>query len=57
MMHQKGLHIIDYLDDYIGVGVPHIVRMSFASLFDLTKELGLTMSDKKLVPQVQKWSA
>ena len=34
IMRQKGFHIIDYIDN-VGVGVPHLMRASFASLFDL----------------------
>ena len=49
-MCQRGFCIIDYINDYVRFGVPHIAHMSFASLFDLMKELGLTISDKKLVP-------
>ena len=45
-MCQWGFHIIDYIDYYFGVGIPHIARMSFVSLFDLLKDLGLTISDK-----------
>ena len=50
MMRQKGFRVIDYIDDYVGVGVPHVAHASYASLFNLMQELGLTISDKKLVP-------
>ena len=50
IMRQRGFHVIDYIDDYVGFGVPSVARASFASLFDLMKQLGLTVSDKKLVP-------
>ena len=50
MMRQKGFHVINYIDDYVWVGVLHVLRMSVASFFDLMKHLGLTISDKKLVP-------
>ena len=48
-MHQKGYTIIDNIDDYIGVGVPSIATASYAALIDLTNDLGLTISQKKLV--------
>ena len=48
-MRQKGYTIIDYIDDYIGVGVPSVVTASYAALIDLMNELGLTISQKKLV--------
>ena len=49
-MRRRGFCVIDYIDDYVGMGVPGIARASFASLFSLMKELGLTISDSKLVP-------
>ena len=48
-MRQRGFHVIDYIDDYV-VGVPSVAHASFASLFELMKDLGLTVSEKKLVP-------
>ena len=45
IMRQKGFCVIDYIDDYIGMGVPDIKHV----LFQLTGDLGLTISDKKLV--------
>ena len=50
IMHQRVFRIIDYIDDYVRFSVPSIARESFASLFDLMKQLGLTVSEKKLVP-------
>ena len=50
IMHQRGFCIIDYIDDYVGFGVPSVMHASFASLFELMKDLGLTVSEKKLVP-------
>ena len=50
MMRQRGFCVIDYIDDYIGVGIPSVARAAFASLFKLMKDLGLTISDSKLVP-------
>ena len=49
-MHQKGFTVLDYIDDYIGVGVPSVANASYAALIDLMNELGLTISQKKLVP-------
>ena len=50
IMRQRGFRVIDYIDDYVGFGVPSVARASFASLFELMQQLGLTVSDKKLVP-------
>ena len=54
MMRQKGYTIIDYIDDYVGVGIPSITMASYAALIDLMNDLGLTISQKKLVyPSMQ----
>ena len=50
IMRQKGYPIIDYIDDYIGVGVPSVASASFSALTHLMQDLGLTISQKKLVP-------
>ena len=50
IMRQRGFGVIDYIDDYVGFIIPHFACSSFLSLFDLMKDLGLTISDKKLVP-------
>ena len=57
VMRQRGFCIIDYIDDYIGVGIPDVACASFASLFKLMNDLGLTISDSKLVPPVPKLCA
>ena len=44
-MRQKGYIIIDYIDDYVGVGV---ANASYVALIDLMNDLGLTISQKKL---------
>ena len=51
-MRQKGHTIIDYIDDYVGVGVPSVA--SYATLLQVMSNLGLTVSEKKLVaPSMQ----
>ena len=42
--------MIDYIDDYIGMGIPSIACASYDALTDLMREIGLTISSKKLVP-------
>ena len=49
LMHQAGFCIIDYIDDYIGIGVESIAQRSFDHLLTLMKHLGLSVSQKKLV--------
>ena len=48
-MRQNGHCVIDYIDDYIGVGVPDAASRSYQFLIDLMNRLGLTISKKKLV--------
>ena len=50
VMRRKGYDIIDYIDDYVDVGVPSVATASFSALIDLMHDLGLTISQKKLVP-------
>ena len=50
IMRQKGFQMIDYIDDYVGVGVPSVTWASYEALLALMAQLGLTISDKKLVP-------
>ena len=54
VMHQKGFCVIDYIDDYVGMDIPDVPHVSFNTLFQLMGDLGLTISDKKLVPLVLK---
>ena len=49
VMRQKGYTIIDYINDYVGVGIPSAASVSDAALIELMNELGLTISQKKLV--------
>ena len=50
MMRQKGYVMVDYIDDYVGMGVPSVAWASYNALTELMAELGLTISEKKLVP-------
>ena len=49
-MRQKGFQMIDYIDDYVGIGVPSVAWVSYEALLAIMAQLGLTVSDKKLVP-------
>ena len=57
VMCQRGFCVIDYTDDYVRVGVLDVARASFVSLFKLMNDLGLTISNSKLVPPVPKLCA
>ena len=50
IMRQKGFTIIDYIDDYVGMGVPSVASASYVVLIDLMGRLGLSISQNKLVP-------
>ena len=49
LMRQAGFCIIDYIDDYIGIGVASVTQRSFDHLLTLMKHLGLSVSQSKLV--------
>ena len=50
MMCQKGYAMIDYIDDYVGIGIPSVAWKSYDALTHLMREIGLTINEKKLVP-------
>ena len=50
IMRRHGHKVINYVDDYVGFGVPTDARASYDLLYDLLQKLGLTVSQKKLVP-------
>ena len=47
---RKGYDITNYVDDFIGVVTPDVVRHSFDTLRRELRHLGLDISEKKLVP-------
>ena len=49
IMFQNGHCIIDYINEYVGVGVPDVASKSFQFLINLLKKLGLTIRERKLV--------
>ena len=50
MMRHLGFDVINYVDDFVGVGTPSVARHSYDALIELPKKLGLEVSSKKLVP-------
>ena len=48
-MRRHAHTVINYVDDYVGFGVPSDARRSFDLLYDLLQKLGLTVSQKRLV--------
>ena len=50
-VHQhQCINIINYIDDFLGYGMPGIAHKSFDALLDVMTRLDLTVSEKKLVP-------
>ena len=47
VMSQKGFCVIDYIHDYVGMGIPDFMHASFNALFQLMGDLGITISEKK----------
>ena len=48
-MCQCDINVINYIDDFLGYGTPSVARKSFDALFNVMTQLGLTVSEKKLV--------
>ena len=52
IMHIKGFTVLNYVDDFIGLGMPDVVRHSYDALCDIMGILGLDISQRKLVPSI-----
>ena len=50
IIHHAGHGVVNYIDDYVSFGVPFDAKCSYDHLYDLLGRLGLTISQKKLVP-------
>ena len=50
IMRHRGYNVLNYIDDFLGFGMPHNAKASFGELYDVMSQLGLTISKKKLVP-------
>ena len=50
MMRHLGFDVINYVDDFVGVGTPSVAHHSYDALIELLQKLGLEVSSKKLVP-------
>ena len=49
IMRRRGFDVIAYIDDYLGFGAPSVAEQSFNTLYNAIRDLGLTISQKKLV--------
>ena len=48
-MRQRDVDVINYIDDFLGYGTPDVARRSYDALLDVMNQLGMTVSEKKLV--------
>ena len=49
-MRHRGYNVLNYIDDFLGFGMPHNAKASCEELYDVMSQLGLTISKKKLIP-------
>ena len=49
VMRQRDVSVINYIDDFLGYGTPDVARRSYDALLDVMAQLGITISEKKLV--------
>ena len=49
-LRQRGHCVINYVDDFVGVGTPSVASASYDCLLELLRRLGLDVSKKKLCP-------
>ena len=48
------VNVINYIDDFLGYGMPDVARRSYDTLLDVMTQLGITVSEKKLVAPTTK---
>ena len=53
-MRLRDVNIINYMDDFLGYGMPSVSCKSFDALIDVMTQLGLTISKNKLVEPTTK---
>ena len=50
VMRRRNVDVINYIDDFLGYGTPEKASRAFHELQELMRDLGLTISAKKLIP-------
>ena len=50
ILRARGFPIVNYVDDFVGFGTPSQAKLAFDQLYEIIQDLGLTISQKKLVP-------
>ena len=48
VMQRNGFTVVNYIDDFVGIGVPSVMQASYHFLLAFLKRLGLDVSEKKL---------
>ena len=56
MMRCAGFDIVNYVDDFVGIGIPSVARRSYDHLHQLLKRVGLDINVKKLVAPCTKFT-
>ena len=54
IVHQRGHRVMNYVDDFFGVGTPRDACHAYDALYSVLKTLGLTISAKKLIAPATK---
>ena len=54
IMRQHDISVINYIDNFLGYGMLSFAKMSFDALLDVMTQLGITISQKKLVETTTK---
>ena len=54
ILRQHGYDVINYIGDFIGFSMPEVARKSYHCLYKILQNLGLTISQKKLVTPTTK---
>ena len=54
VMRLRDVNVINYIDDFLGYGTPSVAKNSFDALIDVMTQLGLTISESKLVEPTTK---
>ena len=54
ILRQHGYDVLNYIDDFIGFGMLEVAKKSYDCLYKILQNLGLTITQKKLVTPVTK---
>ena len=54
ILRQRDVNVINYIDNFLGYGTPSVAKHSYDALLDVMTQLGITISDNKLVAPTTK---